>query len=64
METKVWMTFGKEEAKTMERNLRTKYNQGNDVDFADLCEIAIRREAHPTKVSLIGLDVHKSCTGD
>ena len=56
----VKLKFTMKEAERIAKVLCEKYSQGGIVRLEDLCMMAIRREARPSKVSLIGLDVHKS----
>ena len=47
-------------AERVKRVLQEKYNQDDSVSLDTLCWMALMREACPSKVSPIGLDVHKS----
>ncbi len=55
----VILWFARSEAAMIKKALQEKYNQKDDVCLEALCEMAILRESRHTKVTLVGLDVHK-----
>ena len=57
----VVIVLAKGESEEILKTLQEKYSRPN-FDLNTLCQMAIRREARPSKVSLVGLDVHKKCT--